>query len=171
MLAAIVQILVGLVSLLFGRRLYWLFVALAGFLFGLVLGQVLFNGQPEIVTFFLALVIGAGMAALALFIQRPIVALGGFVALGSLGVLLANALGMGGLGWVFFLVAGIIGAVLVFQFFDWALIINSSLSGAGAVAAGAVVLLPLLGGWVEALLVIALAVGGIYYQARELRGA
>jgi hypothetical protein len=171
MLAALVQILVGLASLLFGRRLYWLFIGLAGFVFGLLLGGALFSGQPQILSFFLALVIGAGMAALALFIQRPLVALGAFFGLGALFVTIANAMGITGLlAALFFLVGGIIGAVLVFLFFDWALIINSSLSGAGAIAAGLATLMPFLGGLIGFLLLIALAVVGIGFQARDLRG-
>lgn len=170
MLAAIVQLLIGVVTLLYGRRLYWLFIALAGFTFGLLLGQQLFSAQPAIVTFFLALVIGAGLAALALFIQRPLIALGAFFGLGALAAVVAGGLGLGNLSWVFFLVGGIIGAVLVFLYFDWALIINSSLSGAGAIVAGAAVLLPFLGGWVGGLITIALAVVGIGFQARDMRG-
>jgi hypothetical protein len=171
MLAAVVQILVGLASLLFGRRLYWLFIGLAGFLFGMLLGGIIFREQPQIVSFFLALVIGAGMAALALFIQRPLIALGAFFGLGALFVTVANALGITGpLSAIVFLVGGILGAVLVFLYFDWALIINSSLSGAGAIAAGLAALLPFLGGLIGFLLLIALAVVGIGFQARDLRG-
>jgi FtsH-binding integral membrane protein len=169
MIAAIVQLLVGFVTLLYGRRLFWLFIALAGFTIGLLLGENLFRDLPGIAEFFLALVVGGGMAILALFIQRPIAAVGGFLALGAFGLILARLLGASGnLLWIIFLISGIIGAILVFQFFDWALIINSAFSGASAVIAGLSALLPAVGGGIATLLLLVLAAGGIYFQSREL---
>jgi hypothetical protein len=170
MFTAIVQFVLGMATLLFGRRLFWMFVALAGFLFGLLIGQQFFSPLPDIVRFLLALGVGVLMGVLAQVIQRPIAALGGFLALGSIVLILARIMGMtGNYGWFLFLVGGLIGAVLVLSFFDWALIINSAFAGAGAVIASAVILAPSLTGWIATMLLVALAVAGIVFQARDVR--
>lgn len=171
MASAIAQLIIGLASLFFGRRIFWLFIALAGFMVGLLLGQQFFSGQPELARFLLAVIIGAVLAALALIIQRPIVAIGGFFALGTFGLLLATLLSVdSSLRWVFFLAGGIIGAILVFMLFDWALIINSAFSGASATVAGLGLFVPEIGGWIASLLLVVLAAAGIAFQARDLRG-
>lgn len=171
MLTAIVQFMLGMATLLFGRRLYWMFVALAGFLFGLLIGQQFFSSLPDIVRFLLALGVGVIMGVLAQVIQRPIAALGGFLALGSIALIFARTMGMTGhTGWLLFLAGGLIGVVLMMRFFDWALIINSAFAGAGTVIVSAVSLAPSLTGWIATMLLVALAMAGIVFQARDERG-
>lgn len=169
MIASGIQLILGLATLFFGRRLYWLFIGLAGFLFGLALGQQLFSAQPEWVRLILALGLGAVLAGLALVIQRPLIAVGGFLGLGVVNVLILTRLGLNpDLIWLFFVVGGAIGAVLVLVLFDWALIMNSALSGAAAVASTSL-LTPAIGGWRITILIIALAVMGMLFQSHDLR--
>ncbi|HVQ21300.1 MAG TPA: hypothetical protein VMS23_09670, partial [Terrimicrobiaceae bacterium] len=48
------QILAGSALLLFGRRLFWLFVGVVGFIGGMRLGTEAFQGKPELVVLLIA---------------------------------------------------------------------------------------------------------------------
>ncbi len=121
---------VGLVLLCLGRRLFWLFVGAAGFVTGLLAGQELLQGRPEWVGLLVALLAGIIGALLAVFLQKLAIAAAGFLFGGYVLMSLALAVGNAPLGWLAFLIGGIVGAVLVLAVFDWALIILSSLAGA-----------------------------------------
>lgn len=170
MLAPILQIVFSIVPLLFGRRLFWVFVAVAGFLVGLALSGFLIATQSQFVHILVAIVVGLVSGLLAVYLTKLMAAVGGFFALGSAALLLSIPLGIGGTGrWTFFLVAGIIGALLVFAFFDWALIINSSISGATGIVAGLNGLFGELPQVVYLILVVVLLAVGVVYQAREMQ--
>ena len=170
MLAAILQILFSIVPLLFGRRLFWVFVAVAGFLVGFALAGLLVSGQSELVHLLVGIIVGLIGGLLAAYFTKPMAAVGGFLGLSSAALLLAAPLGLTGAGrWILFFVAGIIGALIVFALFDWALIINSSMSGAAGIVAGLAGLFGGLPSLIHLLLVIVLLVVGIVYQAREMR--
>ncbi|MCB0111868.1 MAG: hypothetical protein KDE53_38350 [Caldilineaceae bacterium] len=170
MLASILQIVFSIVPLLFGRRLFWVFVAVAGFLIGLALSGILLSNQSQLVHLLVGIIVGLVGGVLAMYLTKPMAAVGGFFALGSAALLLSMPLGISGGGrWVFFLVAGIIGALLIFGLFDWALIINSSISGATGIAAG---LSGLFGNPPQLIYLIVVAVllaVGIIFQTRELQ--
>ncbi|MCB0111077.1 MAG: DUF4203 domain-containing protein [Caldilineaceae bacterium] len=170
MLAAILQILFSIVPLLFGRRLFWVFVAVAGFLVGFALAGLLISSQSELVHLLIGIVVGLIGGLLAVYFTKPMAAVGGFFALSSAALLLAGPLGVSGSGrWILFFVAGIIGALIVFALFDWALIVNSSISGATGITAGLAGLFGGLPSALHLLLVVVLLAVGIVYQARELR--
>ena len=80
---------------------------------------------------------------------------------------LLDLLGLGGaqLPWLLYVIGGMIGAVSLLLIFDWALIFLSSLLGSALIVQAAE-----FGSQVEKLLFIALAVVGILFQARLLRG-
>lgn len=119
----------GLAILLFGRRLFWLFVAVAGFVVAFELvPTVLHGGEPWIV-WCIALVAGALGALAAVGLQYLAAAIAGFAAGGYATVPLAAALG--GASWIP-LLGGALGAVLMLLVFDWALIALSALVGARA---------------------------------------
>lgn len=129
----IVRILVGVALLILGRRLFWLFVGLVGFVAGITLATQFLSGQPDWLVLVIALVAGLLGVLLALFLQQLAVGVAGFVAGGYiivnlLSMLMAETDQL--LYWLIFLIGGIIGAVLVILLFDWALIVLSSLTGA-----------------------------------------
>jgi uncharacterized membrane protein YeaQ/YmgE (transglycosylase-associated protein family) len=130
MLTSIPEILVGIVLLIFGRKLFWLFVAAMGFIVGTEIATSLFEHQPGLILIS-ALVLGLVGAIVALFLQKVAVGIGGFLAAGYfvMTVLSAWALQAPERAWISFLVGGVIGAVLMIYIFDWALIIFSSISG------------------------------------------
>jgi hypothetical protein len=169
MMVALSQIILGLLPLLFGRRLFWLFVGIVGFLAGVALSGMWLQGQNEWLQLLVAIVLGVICGWLAIVIQRPMAMVAGFLALGSVGLLLANGFGeTGGVALLFALLLGIAGAVLVAMTFDWALIILSALNGAGSISAGVIMLVPALPDWVALILTVVLAAMGIAYQSRDL---
>lgn len=169
MLVPILQILLGLLPLLFGRQLFWLFVGITGFLIGILLGEALFPNLAPLLRLLISLGIGILGALLAVAIQVPMAMVAAFLALGGVGFLIANALaGPPWLRWVLFLGLGVLGAILVALYFDWALIIVSSLQGASAVTSGMLMLLPGRPVWLGVLVWAALLAVGIMFQSGNL---
>lgn len=169
-MATLTGIVVGLVLLVCGRRLYWLFVAGIGFLTGLALAPDLLPGRPEWLILLAALVAAIVGAVVAIVAQRLTIGLIGFVAGGGIGLLLLRALGIGGeaSGWITYLIAGIIGLVLMLALFEWALILLSSLAGANLIVAGVLARFPLPQA-IALVLLIGLVLIGIVVQARRPR--
>lgn len=75
-----VTLILGFIILLFGRTLFWLGIAIAGFLVGTEYAHVMFAAHPQWVV--LAVAIGAGVvgAVLAVLVKRVAFALVGFYA-------------------------------------------------------------------------------------------
>ena len=161
-------LLVGLLLLLLGRRLFWLFVAAAGFLIGIRIAPIVLPHQAELFILLVGVVLGIAGALLAVFVQKIAVALGGFAAGAYLAATLAGPL-LGDAGrypttWLCFLIGGILGAVLMIVFFNWALVIFSSLQGAHLIIRG----LPAPQHH-SSILFVVLAVIGIAVQAATYR--
>jgi hypothetical protein len=83
----------------------------------------------------LAILTGITGAVLAVFFQKIAVGLAGFAAGGYIGINLLRLLGfnLGQIIWLPYLIGGVVGAVLLYLIFDWALIFVSSLSGASLI--------------------------------------
>jgi hypothetical protein len=133
----VVYLVFGLLLLLAGRRLYWLFVAAMGFGVGMVLAQGFL--RPEGLAgatdgrewgMLIAVLGGIVGALLAVFFQKLAVALAGAAAGGFAGWVLFEALIGGSLAWIGMALGAVLGAILVLWLFDWGLIFFSSLGGA-----------------------------------------
>jgi hypothetical protein len=161
----LLRILFGLILVTTGRRLYWFFVGVMGFLVGVVYAPLIFPGQSSAMQIVLALVAGFVGAAIALFIQNLMVGLAGFVAGGFIvtRILQALAYNTSSYGWIPFVIGGVIGAALVAILFDWALVILSSLAGAILVTQGLPVSLQIQG-----LIFVVLVLIGIAVQAATM---
>jgi hypothetical protein len=155
----ILNLVIGVSLLIFGRRLFWLFIATVGFVAGFQLAQQYFGVQPAWALWAIGLVVGCGGALLALFFQRLAIGLGGFATGGYIAVYLTSLLGAAPLIWVY-LVGGIIGAVVMYLLFDWALIFLSSIAGATLIVES-ISWVPLY----EALLYVVLITVGFAFQA------
>lgn len=162
----IINILVGIALLFFGRRAFWLFVAGAGF----VAGLSLVNNIPQVPES-AGLIIGIGLgllaALLAVFLQRFAITLAGFLVGGYIALQLLPMLNTETSWWatvLTFIIGGIIGIILVGMFLDWALILLSSLAGAALVTDA----LNLSGG-LGMVAFITLIVIGVVFQARGRR--
>jgi hypothetical protein len=128
----VIHIVAGLAALCFGRRLFWLFVGVAGFVAAFEFASVLLPGWEPWLVLCIALGAGIGGALLAVGLQYVAAALAGFAAGAYATVPLATVLG--GTSWIPF-VGGALGALLMFLLFDWALIVLSALTGARALVA------------------------------------
>ena len=135
-LTPLAQILAGVALLLFGRRLFWVFVGVIGFIAGMRFGAEIVKGQPEAVILLIAVGMGLLAALLAVVLQRVAVALAGGLAGGMLAMQIVAMLGSTyePARWIFFIVGAVLAAILVLAVFDWALIVISALSGANLVS-------------------------------------
>ena len=114
-------LLAGIVLLVAGRRLFWLFVGLVGFF------TVYRWLEPQ---WLLAVLAGLVGIVLAIFLQRVAIAMAGFFAGGwfavqLLGLPMAHPRGP---DLLVFVIAGVIAAVLAVALFDLALVVLSSLA-------------------------------------------
>ena len=155
------KIFLGLILLVFGRKLFWLFVGIAGFLVGMEFTRVVLAEQPQWLLLLVAL--GAGLlgAILAMFVERIAFALSCFYAGSYLALIVAKSLGAQGNSMVLFVIGGVLGAVVAVLIMDWAIIVLSSLVGAGAIVEALHFTLPL-----SAIVFVALVVGGALLQGR-----
>lgn len=130
-------ILLGVGLLVAGRRLFWLFVAAAGFVLG---AQLILRGThgPEWIAVAAGVLVGVLFAGMAVFLKSIAVVLAGFLAGGSIALGMAGILGYdpGGMTWLVYIVGGIIGSILMSLIFDWALVLLSSLAGAALLVQG-----------------------------------
>jgi hypothetical protein len=140
-----VEILGGFVLLVFGRRLYWVFVAGIGFLAGVQLAPWLLPGQPEWLILVAALGLAVVGALVALVTQRFVIALVGLLAGGFTGALVLHTFGVdeGALAWLGYLLCGVAGVILVLALFEWGLIVLSALAGANLIIGGVGASIPL----------------------------
>jgi len=129
---ASLRIAAGLILLFLGRQIFWVFVAVVGFVMGMEFAAQLIPASGELTVLLVALAAGILGAALAYFFYNVAIAAAGFLAGGRIGVEL-----IGGLTapssqatWLAFIAGGIVGAILLMLIFDWALIVISSLLGA-----------------------------------------
>jgi hypothetical protein len=164
----VVALLAGVVLLFFGRRLFWLFVAVIGFMAGwhLALGSL---RQATGGRLLLALFAGLLGLVLALLVQKLAVALAGFF----VGAYLVAGL----LGWqlsalssgqqLVLLLVGVVAAILALLLFDFALILYSAIAGAGLIVDSVHLR---LGSTTRLLLLVVLAAVGAAVQARWREG-
>lgn len=157
----------GLIALFFGRRFFWIFLGIVGFLAGIVLsGRFVASFEPWLQTV-LGLSIAVALALLALGIQRVLAVIAGAAAFG----LAAWAFLTGNPAWQQIsatVPAAILGGLLMFLYFDWTLILVSVVVGAGVGLVGVSGLLEIpdnMGLWLFLIMLAA----GIWYQWNDLR--
>jgi hypothetical protein len=131
----LLKLLAGIMLLVTGRRLFWLFVGLIGFIGGIHVATRFFPGQPEWMILAVALTAGVFGALIALFLQWLAIGLAGFSAGAYIVASLVHISGWETreIGWLLILAGGIFGTLLIIILFDWALIILSSLAGAALI--------------------------------------
>ena len=130
-----INIIIGIIVLIAGRKLFWLFVGCIGFAVGFHYAPYVWNIQSQLLLVVIAILMGIIGAVLAVFFQKFAIALAGFAAGGYISISLVALLGFkfGQIIWLPYLIGGIIGALILFLVFDWALIIVSSFAGASMI--------------------------------------
>jgi hypothetical protein len=162
----VVQIAAGLLLLLMGRRLFWVFVGAIGFFVGAQLAPAVFPAANDFTLLAVAVAGGLLGALLSLVLQRLAVILAGGLALGLMAVRIAPLVGLhqdAGM-MVVFIAAALLGAVIVNVIFNPALIVISSVTGAVMISEA----LP-LDPSIAPLLIVPLTVVGVWLQARAAR--
>ena len=162
-----INILIGLILLLAGRRLFWLFVACVGFASGFHYAQQIWAIHSPILVLILAIAVGAAGAIIAILFQKAAIVIAGFAAGGYIVLTLFDQ--FAGLPspmvWLPYIIGGVIGAIVLFLVFDWALIFLSTLTGATVI-----VQMAAFNPWIEIALFIALFIAGMAFQAKSLTG-
>ncbi len=166
-MSTIVNLILGSILLVAGRKLFWLFVGAVGFLIGFTLANNFFEGESESTILVIALAVGIIGAVLALFFKKVLVGIAGFVAGGYLAISMVSVIGWdpGLPTWMLFTLGGIIGVVLVSMLFGVGLIILSSLVGAFLIVEA----VP-LGGLYTTFIYIVLLLVGVMIQTRFTKG-
>ncbi len=166
LLEAMVLIVVGLLALLLGKRLFWLFAAIVGFALGWwATGLFLPDGLLRLG---LGLVAGLVLAALSRFLGRwairIVAGIAGFVILpmlmGSLGML-------GGISEFFWALFGaVLGFGCAWFLANWTLILLSAILGAGLILNGTQLVVPLSEG-IRMVIGFVLIIVGVVVQSRQ----
>jgi len=154
-----VRVLLGCTVLLAGRNIFWLFIAVIGFLLGTELAQLWLADQPLWLVLAAGIVLGLAGAVLAVVYERVAFALAGFYAVAFLVITHADKPGFVNMPAYMPYVAGAFGALLAVLLTDWTIIVLSALAGAAAIVS--VFALQTL---VETVSFLALAVIGILVQ-------
>lgn len=158
------NLLVGTAMLLFGRKLFWVFVAGTGFCVGALLAAEGLGPRGDWQAVAVALVAGLAGAAVALYAQKIAVGIAGILAGAYLGYILGTAAQFDIAPWIAAVAGGIVGGLVLSALFNWALMALSSLVGAAVIAQT----LPLARPWPTLVFVVLLGVG-IVLQARQHR--
>lgn len=161
-----VDVVLGGLLLLFGRSLYWVFVAVAGFLVGGQVAELALADSAPWIRLLAAIAAGLIGALLAMLAQRLAFGLAGFYAGGYLTAAAMNSLQVDGNSGIWLLAGAILGALVALVVLDWAIIVLSSLVGASAIVA-ALNLAPTAAA-IGMLLLVAI---GIAVQGRRLQAA
>ncbi|HEY1769624.1 MAG TPA: DUF4203 domain-containing protein [Chthoniobacterales bacterium] len=161
------SILIGAIVLLFGRKLFWLFVAAIGFWIGFQFTPHLLHHPPAWLTLAVAVGLGILGAVLALVLQKIAIAIAGFLVGGHVAsaVMSTFVVTHAQYAGIAFLIGGIIGAILMLALFDWALILFSAIAGAQLITDNLHV--PAKG---VALIFLGLVILGIIVQAAMFSG-
>lgn len=128
----ILTFILGIILLTTGKRLYWLFVAIVGFVIGLVFASTYINLEPQWLVYVVAFGVGVIGAILVTFLQKIVIALVGFIVGGYGAYYLASTYLTGGSDTTYlvaFIIGGFVGLLLVASVFNWALYILSSWAG------------------------------------------
>jgi hypothetical protein len=159
------NVILGGLLLLVGRKLFWLFVGAIGFVIGIQVATRFFQGS-ELITIVAGLVLGIVFAVLAVFLESVAIGIAGFLGGGYILLNITTLFGLdkGAATWIVFIIGGIIGVVLISFLFDWALIIISSLAGASMVVSGFN-----FGTATSILVFLILVIAGVLIQGSDLR--
>ena len=160
-----INVLIGLFLLFSGRIFFWLFVACVGFASFYHGAQQIWAIHSPVLILILSIVAGAVGAIIAIFFQKVAIVVAGFAAGGYITLILFHQFAgvSAQMVWMPYVIGGIIGAIILFFVFDWALIILSTLAGAGLI-----VQVLAFKPWVEITLFFVLIIAGMVVQAKTM---
>jgi|WetSurMetagenome_2_1015567.scaffolds.fasta_scaffold213274_1 hypothetical protein len=166
MVSLFFNLIAGIALLIAGRRLFWLFVGVLGFLAGYTLAPQYVHATSPDAALIAAVILGVIGVLVAVFLQRFAVILAGFIAGAYLAYVVLNNASINNF-WIMLtgaIILGLIGAFLMARLFDVALVILTSLVGAAMLTQIAPFTQPLL-----TLIFIILVVIGLAVQFGQTR--
>jgi hypothetical protein len=155
--------LVALALLLFGRRMFWLFVGGIGFVAGTILTGEYFKASEEWMVLAVAVCLGLIGAVLSIFLHKIAVRLAGLLAGGYVVYMAALELGYSQYAWIGGVIGAALGFFLVAVLFDWSLIVLSALTGSMLICQA----VP-YESMIRVILFVALFAAGVAVQSRHL---
>jgi hypothetical protein len=125
-------VVAGVLLIVAGRRVFWLFLGLLCFVAGMNFLQRWFPDTPQTTLLLASVGIGALGAGIGMIAQKTAVWVGGFLGGGFLAVMLVRMVTQedGSATLVAFLAGGVIGIFLARHIFKWVMIVVSSAIGA-----------------------------------------
>ena len=159
--------IIGILLLFIGRRLFWLFVACIGFASGYHYAQQIWGIHSPALVLILSIAAGGLGAIIAIFFQKAAIVVAGFAAGGYIVLILFDQFARlpAQMVWLPYIIGGIIGAIILFFVFDWALIVLSTLTGATLI-----VQMAAFKPWIKIALFLALVFAGMVFQAKTMPG-
>lgn len=130
--ATFLSLAAGGALVLFGRRLYFLLLTVAGFAVGFYLAHRLGIDADPTARWIIGALFGVALGLLALVLHKTVLAVVGFLlgALATIWVLEMWLQSAGPVGWIVVIVGGVLAAVLMPTLFDAGLVLLSSVIGA-----------------------------------------
>jgi len=158
-----IYVVIGILLLVGGRKFFWFFVGAIGFITGFTLAEHVLGIESLIMSLSVGIIIGVIGVVIALFLQGFAIFVAGFLAGSYIAYMIVTSLGLVSqeMFWISYIGGGIVGAILLFLLFDWALILLSSAAG-GSIITDAFTLEPMM----ETAIAIVLALLGIFFQAK-----
>jgi hypothetical protein len=135
MYSTMIRLSIGFISLTTGRQLHWLFAGGVTFLSTFFLVPTLFGIYPDTNLFLTSLIAGIIVGVLASMLGRIVTTISLFLAGAYLLVTLPEILGWTTTwtNWTSIAVAGLVAVLLALIWYDFTLILLSSLTGAGLI--------------------------------------
>lgn len=129
---------IGFAVLIMGRQIFWVFIAGLGFALGLLLSSQLSSSLLEWQILLISSLVAAVGALLAYTVQRLAAGIAGFATGWYLTLVLLGyfSLNLGQIESLIPYIIGIISGLLLMMYFDWGVIIASSLAGSAIIASG-----------------------------------
>jgi hypothetical protein len=134
----ILTTMVGFAVLVIGRQIFWIFVAGLGFALGIIYGAQYYINQTDWMILLISSIIAILGALLAYTLQRLAAGIAGI----ATGLYLTNLFiqytrpQLGRFTEITPIIIGIACGLLIISFFDWSVIILSSLAGAAIIVSG-----------------------------------
>ncbi|MCE5257480.1 MAG: hypothetical protein LLG44_00290 [Chloroflexi bacterium] len=166
---SLLSAIIGLVILLRGRKTYWFFIGMVGFIIGIYLG-FRFVSADGWLRWLLILGMGLLFMGLSRLAQKMMVTLAAALALFGIGYVLPPINWPDLVRYLCAVLLGLIGAYLALRVFDWALIIGSAILGAWLINGALPIIanlakLPTLSGNTLTMVLLGLILVGIAVQA------
>lgn len=167
----IINIILGLPLLIWGRKLFWLFVGTAGYILGFWLSQRYLNINIEWMQVLIGVALGLVGILLAIFVQKFAVTVTGFAAGVYLSLNAVSNLNIdaGPWNWFIYLIGGMIGSFLVIAIFEWALIMLTSLVGATLISQSSFEMIQFEMGPRSIIFIVLLVIGLIVQYEQKMR--